>query len=67
MDLIEVGVERIVVSIWGRTVAEYRRAAEMLSNCDPPRRGGRGQLELPEPRRRSAPVRSRRRPGGRGV
>ncbi|MFN8053245.1 MAG: dihydroorotate dehydrogenase [Acidimicrobiales bacterium] len=29
--LTALGVERIVVSIWGRTVEEYRRAAEMLA------------------------------------
>lgn len=27
------GVERVVVSIWGRTVDEYRRAAEMLADA----------------------------------
>jgi len=30
-ELRRVGVERIVVSIWGRTVDEYRRAAAMLA------------------------------------
>lgn len=34
-ELIAAGVRRIVVSIWGRGVAEYQRAAELLADAPP--------------------------------
>jgi dihydroorotate dehydrogenase (NAD+) catalytic subunit len=33
--LARIGVARIVVSIWGRTVEEYRRAAQLLADAPP--------------------------------
>jgi dihydroorotate dehydrogenase (NAD+) catalytic subunit len=32
-DLLAAGVQRMVVSIWGRSVEEYRRAAQMLADA----------------------------------
>ncbi len=40
----------VVASIWGRTVDEYRRAAELLAAAPRGGRRGRGQPVVPQPR-----------------
>ncbi len=62
-ELLDAGVRRIVVSIWGRSVEEYRSAAERLAGAAPGGGRRRGQPELPESRCGAAPVRPRCHPG----
>ncbi len=55
----------MVASIWGRSLDDYRRAAEMLADAPAGGRRRRGQPVVPEPRGPRLDLRPRRRAVGR--
>ena len=48
----------VIVSLWGRTVGDFRDAAKLLDGHTDDARGGRAQRQLPERRGRGADVRA---------
>ena len=61
-DLLRTGAT-VVASIWGRSVEEYRAAAELIGRCPRRCRRRRGQPVVPEPARLDD-LRPRRRTDG---